>query len=203
MLELWLIRHGETDFNAQGRILGRADMPLSAAGATQARRLGRRIAQLALPFDGVYASDLTRARVTAETAFPMERVRLDERLRELDYGVFEGESWDRLGDELAVLARRWREDPYGRRIPRGESYDDVIERFEAFRAELPHDGRVAAVSHGGTIRCALYGAMGRPPRGTWQLELDNTSITRLRYDGRGRAVTLVGLNDRAHLDLRR
>ena len=201
MLELWLIRHGETDFNAQGRILGRSDMPLSEAGRRQARQLRERVGRLAVPFDGVYSSDLERARVTAEIAFPKERVRLDERLREVDYGVFEGESWDRLDDDLAALARRWRQDPYGRRIPRGESYDDVIERFEAFRAELPHDGRVAAVSHGGTIRCAIYGAMGRPPRGSWQLELDNTGITRVRFDERG--VKLVAVNDHAHLELRR
>ena len=126
---------------------------------------------------------------------------LDERLRELDYGVFEGESWDRLEGALAAQAKQRRQDPYGRRVLRGESYDDVIEHFSAFRADLPQVGRVAAVSLGGAIRCMLYGGMGRPLRGAWHLEIDNTGISVVRYDDWG--VTLVAVNDHAHLQLRR
>lgn len=197
MLELWLIRHGETDWNAEDRILAATDMPLNAAGLEQARRLGARMAAYGTRFEAVYASDLTRARVTAEIAFPAASVRQDPRLRELDYGVFEGHRWDDLDGSLATAARHWRVDPYARPAPDGESYDDVIARFEAFRSELPASGRFAVVSHGGTIRCALYAAMDRPPRGSWGLEIANTGISRLRY--RERTVRLVTLNDHAHL----
>ena len=197
MLELWLIRHGETDWNAEDRILAGSDMPLNPAGLEQSRRLGARIAELGTRFETVYASDLARARVTAELAFPAASVRQDPRLRELDYGVFEGHRWHDLDESLAAAARHWRADPYARRAPDGESYDDVIARFEAFRSELPASGRFAVVSHGGTIRCASYAAMGRPARGTWGLEIANTGIVRLHYCEH--TVTLVTLNDHAHL----
>ena len=195
MLDLWLIRHGETDWNTQGRIQGSSDKPLNAVGLCQARRLGARLA--GTRFDAVYASDLERARVTAATALPDAEVQLDERLRELAYGMFEGKAWIELNEAEAAVAAHWREDPYRRRVPGGESYDDLLVRFAAFRTELPQSGTVAAFSHGGTIRSALYGVVGRPQDGAWRLRIDNTSITRLRFDARG--VTLVTVNDHAHL----
>lgn len=195
MLDLWLIRHGETDWNTQGRIQGSSDQPLNAVGLCQARRLGARLR--GMRFDAVYASDLERARVTAATALPDAEVQLDERLRELAYGIFEGKAWIELNEAEAAVAAHWREDPYRRRVPGGESYDDLLARFAAFRAELPKSGAVAAFSHGGTIRSALYGVVGRPQDGAWRLRIDNTSITRLRFDARG--VTLVTVNDHAHL----
>lgn len=197
MLEIWLIRHGETAWNAEDRILALRDMPLSEAGTLQAEHLRHRFERERTTFDAVYASDLTRARATAERALPAQAVRTDSRLRELDYGVFEGHRWSDLDGPLAAHARHWRAEPYGRRAPRGESYDDVIARFDAFATSLPRSGRVAAFSHGGTIRCVLYGLMGRPARGTWGIDIANTGITRLRYGAR--RVTIVALNDHAHL----
>jgi broad specificity phosphatase PhoE len=197
MLDLWLIRHGETDWNAQGRILSATDVPLNPTGRAQAARLRQRLARSGTRFDAVYTSDTARAWETAVIAWPEARAAPDARLRELAYGVFEGRTWEGLDGELARLARHWREDPYARRAPDGESYDDVIARFEAFRADLPSAGRVAACSHGGTIRCVLYGLMGRPVRGVWHVEIANTGVTRLRFEAR--QVTLVTLNDHAHL----
>jgi len=196
VLELWLIRHGETDWNVQDRIQGSSDIPLNAAGIQQARRLACRLEGVA--FDAVYASDLSRARVTAETALPGASVRLDPRLRELAYGVFEGKSWAELDGDEAVEARHWHEDRYGRRIPGGESYADLEARLAAFRADLPERGQVIAFAHGGTIRAALYLALGQPVKGVWRLEIANTSITRLAFDHRG--TTLVTVNDHAHVD---
>ena len=194
-LELWLIRHGETDWNTQGRIQGFADQPLNANGISQAQRLAARLA--GVRFDAVYASDLERARLTAQTALPGAELQLDQRLRELSYGVLEGKAWASMSADEAAVAAHWHEDPYGRRVPGGESYGDLMERVEAFRSDLPASGRVAAFSHGGTIRSALYGVLGRPNGGAWRLAIDNTSITRLRFDARG--VTLVTMNDHAHL----
>ena len=193
-VEIWYVRHGETDWNRAGLIQGWIDLPLNDVGASQARRLAPRLAGVA--FDAVFASDLGRARATAQSALPGVDVRLDPRLRELDYGVFEGKAWDALEGEEAALAARWRADPVGQRIPDGESYGDMQVRLDAFRADLP-PGRYAVFSHGGAIRVALYGVLGRPAPGTWRLEIDNTSITRVRYEERG--PTLVTLNDHAHL----
>ena len=196
MLELWLIRHGETDWNAQGRIQGAADVPLNALGLRQAALLRERL--VGQRFDAVYASDLARARVTAETALPGADLRLDPRLRELAYGVLEGKSWRTMSEEESAIAAHWHEDPYTRRVPGGESYGDLTARIEAFRAELPERGRVVAFSHGGTIRSALYAVVGRPNGVAWRVAIGNTAITRLRFDPRG--VTVLSVNDEAHLE---
>lgn len=195
MLELWWIRHGETDWNVDGRIQGFADRPLNDKGRRQAELLARRLR--ATRFDAVYASDLQRARATAEMGLPGAEVRLDPRLRELSYGIFEGKTWTGLDAQESAAARHWSEDRFGRRIPGGESYGDLMERIAAFHADLPARGRVAAFSHGGTIRSALYGVLGRPTPGAWRVEIDNTSITRLRFDDRG--TTVVTINDHAHV----
>lgn len=191
-----MIRHGETDWNRDERIQGTSDVPLNAAGVAQARALRARLAPRV--FDAVYASDLQRARATAETALPGAEVRLDPRLRELAYGVLEGHRWEQLDDEQAAQVRHWREDPFERRVEGGESYGDLTARVQEFLDELPDEGSFAVFSHGGAIVSALYGIIGRPADGSWRIVLANTSITRLRYDARG--VTLHSLNDHAHLD---
>ncbi len=196
--EIWWIRHGETEWNASGRIQGVSDVPLSDAGRAQARALRERLREVR--FDGAYASDLQRAHETATLALPEVAPVPDRRLRELAYGLLEGARWSALTPEQAEAARVWREDPGRRRLPPGdhhaESYTDLSERVQAFVRDLPSSGRFAAFAHGGTIRSALYATVG-DPAGTWRVAIDNTSVTRVRFDARG--VTLVTINDHAHL----
>ena len=196
--EIWWIRHGETEWNASGRIQGSSDVPLSDAGRAQARALGERLRDVR--FDAVHASDLERAHETATLALPDVEPVADRRLRELAYGLLEGASWSRLTPEQAEAARVWREDPARLRLPPGdadaESYNDLTERVQEFVRSLPASGRFAAFAHGGTIRSALYATLG-DPAGAWRVAIDNTSVTRVRTDARG--VTIVTLNDHAHL----
>ena len=196
MLELWLIRHGETDGNARQLIHGITDTPLNERGLRQAARLATRLS--GTRFDAVYASDLQRAHRTATTALPDAEVRFDPRLREMSYGIFEDRTWEELDADETAQAHYWREDPVTRRVPGGESYGDLWDRLEAFRADLPDSGRVAAFTHGGAIRVVLYGVLGRTNRDGLRFSVANTSITRLRFRPDG--VTIVTLNDHAHLD---
>jgi probable phosphoglycerate mutase len=137
--ELLLVRHGETDWNAVGRLQGHTDRPLSDYGREQARRLAEELA--GEEFAAIYASDLARARETAEIV--AERVRLpvvlDPGLREKDWGTWEGlTSTERAGVELV-----------------GESTEEHQRRMlEALgRIALIHPrGRVLVVTHGGSMR---------------------------------------------------
>ncbi|HNR00235.1 MAG TPA: histidine phosphatase family protein, partial [Trueperaceae bacterium] len=88
MVELWLIRHGETEWNRQGRIQGHSDNPLNDLGRAQARALGGRLA--VVRFDRIYSSDLGRAIETARLVFPDRAIETDVRLREVSAGVLEG-----------------------------------------------------------------------------------------------------------------
>ena len=94
MLRLILVRHGETEWNAQRRYQGHSDVPLSALGRRQAARAAERLA--ALKIDAVYTSDLGRALETAEIIAEQRGLEVcaEPRLRELNFGVFEGLTFD-------------------------------------------------------------------------------------------------------------
>jgi probable phosphoglycerate mutase len=147
MTTLLLVRHGETDWNAAGRLQGHTDRPLSDYGREQARRLAEELT--GEEFDAIYSSDLARARETAEIVgaelgLP---VALDPDLREKDWGNWEGlTSTERLGVELA-----------------GESTESHQRRMLAaigrIAAEHPY-GRVLVVTHGGSMRRVQTEALG-------------------------------------------
>ncbi len=194
MLELWLVRHGETPWNSEGRALGQSDPPLSELGVRQAELLARRLGKVA--FDEVYTSDLARARYTARLALPAAEIRLEPRLREVHFGAWEGKRWAALQGEDKTALQRWRKNPYRERAPGGESYEDLLARVEAWLAELPTTGRVAAFAHGGTIRCLLYHFTGLPEAAAWRFHIDTGSLTRLFI---GENAVLQAVNDTAHL----
>jgi len=194
MLELWLVRHGETPWNSEGRALGQSDPPLSELGVRQAELLARRLQRVA--FDEVYASDLTRARYTARLTLPASEIRLEPRLREISLGDWEGKRWEALEGKDRAALQAWRKDPYRERAPGGESYEDLLARVSAWLAELPSSGRVVAFAHGGTIRCALYRFTGLPSA-AWRFRVDTGSITRVLLSEQGTVIEAV--NDTAHL----
>jgi probable phosphoglycerate mutase len=144
---LLLVRHGETDWNAVGRLQGHTDRPLSDFGRRQAEQLAEELEDE--PLDAIYASDLARARETAEIAG--ERlglpVLLDPDLREKDWGTWEGlTSVER--DRVEFV---------------GESTEAHQERIlGALRriAERHPGGRVLVVTHGGSMRRVQTAAMG-------------------------------------------
>jgi probable phosphoglycerate mutase len=144
---LLLVRHGETDWNAVGRLQGHTDRPLSDFGRRQAHQLAKELGDE--PLDAIYASDLARARETAEIAG--ERlglpVVLDPDLREKDWGTWEG----------LTSVERDRVDFVG------ESTEAHQERIlQALRriAERHPGGRILIVTHGGSMRRVQTAAMG-------------------------------------------
>jgi 2,3-bisphosphoglycerate-dependent phosphoglycerate mutase len=147
MTELLLVRHGETDWNAAGRLQGHTDRPLSAYGREQARRLAEELAGHGL--EAIYASDLARARETAEIVGQQLHVQivLDPDLREKDWGNWEGlTSMERVGVELV-----------------GESTESHRKRMLAAlgRIAARHPvGRVLVVTHGGSMRRVQTEALG-------------------------------------------
>jgi probable phosphoglycerate mutase len=202
--ELWVVRHGESTWNTEGRYQGQANVPLSPVGVLQAASLAERLT--GQHFDAVYTSDLLRAAQTAQTV--AERlegaptVRPDPGLREIDVGELSGlviaDIRERHPDYLEAL----RTDPWTTRRPGGESMEDLYTRsgaaFETLRARHPGQ-RVLVFTHGGVVRVAVGLALGGVPANAWaRLSVTNTSITRvLLGENSG---TLLGFNDDAHLE---
>lgn len=197
-LEIWFIRHGQTDWNLNGLIQGASDTDLNETGRLQAERLRQRLA--GTHFDAVWASDLKRAMQTAQIALPGHVIVPEPRLRELNAGEVEGRSFVSLPEETrAVWSALWTGDSTVR-PPGGESYQQVLDRVRLWLAELPSRGRVAAVVHGGVVHAAVRHTLGQYDgwRAGPSMRFANTSISEVHLSG-GR-YSIVRLNDHAHLE---
>lgn len=147
MRELWLVRHGETTWNREGRLTGWSDVPLTALGEQQARALSGWLA--AERFERVVASDLQRAIQTARLAYG-EPQEVSAALRELEFGQLEGLKWAELPEayRAALLAFD------GFQAPGGESTAQMRRRVYGFFDRLPA-GRHLVFTHGGVLRMVL------------------------------------------------
>ncbi len=196
-----LIRHGETDWNTQTRIQGHIDIALNRRGRWQAQRLGSALADEGL--SAVYASDLQRARATAQAVADAASVpvQLTPTLRERAYGTFEGQTFAEIEAQWPDDAIRWRRRDSCFGPPGGETLQDFYARsVQAVHAlAAQHEGQaVALVAHGGVLDCLYRAATGQAldaPR-TWSMA--NAGINRLLRAGD--VLTLVGWADVGHLE---
>lgn len=149
---LLLVRHGETDWNRDGRWQGHSDTLLNEVGREQAARLAAELDGV----DIVYSSDLARARETAEIlAARLELpVHVDTRLRERSFGTWEGKTLPEIETEFAAEHARWLAGE-GPGAADAEPFEDFAARVQAFLAEVVErhpDETVLVVAHGGSIR---------------------------------------------------
>ena len=156
-LTLYVIRHGETDWNAERRYQGQADIPLNDTGRAQAKRNGETLATLHLDpsrLDFV-ASPLDRARETmhivrAALGLPLSDYRVDPALMELSYGHWQGVLQQDLPDVDPEGLKARNADPLHWRPRGGESYADLLQRTKSWLENITGDTVIAA--HGGTAR---------------------------------------------------
>lgn len=165
MTEIWLVRHGQTEWNLTRRFQGQTDIPLNDTGLQQAETLAQKLDGQV--FDAVFSSDLKRASQTAERV--AEKLHLavqkDARLREICQGEWEGMNLDEVIDRYKVDPTVEGQDPVNSRAPGGESVGEVAERMTAVAAEIARrypQGKVLVVSHGVAV-AALYCAANHIP----------------------------------------
>lgn len=187
---LIVVRHGRTEANAAGLLLGRHDPPLDLLGIEQAARVARAVG----PVDRVVSSPLRRAVETAEAwGLPIET---DERWAELDYGEFDGLP---VTDVPDAVWQRWRADAEFA-PPGGESIAQLTRRVHEACDDLCEPAResdVVVVSHVSPIKAAVAWALGVGPDVAWRTHLDPASITRIIIGRRG--PVLRSFNEGAHL----
>ena len=199
MLHLMLVRHGESEWNAQGRYQGQTDVPLSALGRRQAERVAERLAGEKI--DTVYASDLSGAWETAQTIAEKSGLNVlsEPRLRELKFGVLEGLTFDEAQAQYPGMIAAWLED-YTQTPEGGEPIEAFHARIVSLLEELKqkHDGQVVLlVAHGGPLSEILRVVLGLSRERRWYLEMENTSLSEalIAED----FVSLKRLNDTCHL----
>ena len=187
---LILIRHGATDWNAEGRYQGQVDIPLNALGREQSGQIARALNGMDLA--AIYASDLARARETAETlahAAGLE-VRVDPRLREINHGRWEGMLFGEIRARYPEEVKRRRENPLTFAPPGGETVQHVKERFLAAVADIVRRhpaGNVAIVSHGLAIAIVRAHYGDYPAAKIWDLVPGNGEIVEIEVEPIGQA----------------
>lgn len=134
MINLYVARHGQTDWNKEKRFQARSDIELNKTGLQQAADLKSLLENSAISFDNVFSSPLSRAYKTATILAngSVSEVITDERLLELNMGDFEGKKESDLETELGAPFIAWRDDIFIATAPNGEAFIDVCRRCEGF-----------------------------------------------------------------------
>ena len=207
MKTLYIVRHGETDWNKMGKYQGITDIPLNENGLNQAKACGNALKDVT--FDRILSSDLSRALVTAETirGDRTTSITVDKRLRELNFGDWEAmlfsdieARWPGLIDEMYLR-------PHLVKVPNGESFKDLQDRawvgLEEFLNVNDKEETLLIACHGGTIRTLLCKLLDISISHCWNFSQGNTAINRIFYNGMGEYDhnILNLLNDTAHVEL--
>ena len=184
MTTILLARHGETDWNSERRWQGHADRPLNEVGRAQAHELAEAVVDRGI--SAIYASDLLRARQTADIAGSRLEldVLADRELREVDVGEWSGLSIDEAETRFPAGFRRWQQGLHG--WQEGESYEEMgqrVIRAVLAIAERHPDETVLVVTHGGSIRACRAAVAG--------VDYATSRLTDLRTTGNCDVVELI------------
>ncbi|MEE8606967.1 MAG: histidine phosphatase family protein [candidate division NC10 bacterium] len=180
--ELWLVRHGETEWTVTGQHTGRTDIPLTALGRRQAAALGRRLAGRA--FALVLVSPLTRALETCRVAGYGDVAKRTDDLCEWDYGAYEGRTTPEIRTEVPGWTI-WTGNP-----PDGETLDQVARRVGNVIAQASAaGGDVALFAHAHVLRVLTACWLGLPPDAGRLLALGTASLSVLGYERETRIIT--------------
>ncbi|MGE5632832.1 MAG: alpha-ribazole phosphatase [Caulobacteraceae bacterium] len=191
MTELYLIRHGETELNVKGVYYGWTDCCLSERGLAQAEELSDILQDVR--FDVVVSSNLKRAIDTAVIVsdFPTDGIIMDERLRELNFGAWEGLHFREVQEKHREAWELWGKDWINASPPSGESFKDIYNRVKECIGEIltEYKGkRILVVSHQGTMRLIPMILLGLPEEGYWSFTAEHGRYSLLQIDEAGRCI---------------
>lgn len=184
MTELWLLRHGQTDWNLEGRYQGKKDVPMNATGWVQVEQAVKKLD--GKKFDVIYSSHLTRARQTANRlaeAFGLG-VQLDERLSEISLGVWEGMLFTDIQRLYPQEIKEREANPTHARSPGGETVAEVALRMAEAANEIAQahpNGTVLAVSHGLALSTLICLANGLSLKDVFKVRPDNAQPQKIEW----------------------
>lgn len=197
---LLLVRHGETDFNAEKRFQGQMDIALNANGRLQASALAKKLAHELI--DIVVTSDLIRASETSAIVMAGRGVEIveDGRLRELNFGTWEGMTYTEIQDSDPQALSTWEGDLMYMAPPGGETVSQFSSRVRSIlRAiQAKYAGQtILIVAHGGVLQLLLCTLLGLSADRFWQFGLKNASLSEVTLHQAGAIIQSV--NDTSHL----
>lgn len=193
-----MIRHGETDWSCQKRYCGFTDVALNQKGRDQARQLSKRLREKKV--HKVYSSDMKRALEFAKIVLRDTPIEQSSGLREMNFGIFEGLTYQEIIDRYQEIYTRWIEAPLDVAIPGGEGLRDLSKRTRKALAEILSCNKNRTVfifSHAGPISVILCDILKLDLREVWKVKQDLANMSIVEFaKGRGK----IGmLNDTSHL----
>lgn len=199
-MKLMMVRHGETEENVKNIMQGHLPGKLTKKGISQAKKLAKRLKEER--FDIIYSSDLQRARDTCQEIkryHPKTEARYVKDIREKNFGVWEGRTFDEIEAHLERRGIAWSDwKPY-----KGESSDQKTERVRIFFNKMLQDhtgDSVLWVTHGGVIHSVLYHILGLSHENKETSQITNTAVSMIEVDGNGKHKVHF-VNSVEHLDI--
>ena len=178
MMELYLVRHGETDENQKGKYLGRTDVPLNQNGRLQAERLKNKLPEMNM----VFASPMQRTVETARILCPpQQKIWFMDGLKERDFGIFDNMTYRKIQSSYPKECAQWDQDWLYYKIPEGESALQAYQRNAAAmdRILAQPQQKIMVVSHLGAIRNLICYLLGIGVEQVWHFRVENGQAVKL------------------------
>jgi Fructose-2,6-bisphosphatase len=180
-MKLFLIRHGQTDWNLEGRIQGSYDSELNCTGIVQAEELSKKVLEKNYKFSKIYSSPQKRAVKTAQILSEITGVDYVQLkgLEEINLGEWEGLSWAEVKEKFPAEYEEWYKNRRYTKAPKGESYQDMLERLLSAIDEIiaENSSNIAIVTHSAVIMCLQCYITNTPFNKMMKFKADNTAIT--------------------------
>lgn len=184
IMNIYIIRHAQTQGNVEKRYLGVTESPLTERGEHQQLETLKRLSPIT--FDAVYSSPSGRTLALAEALANQNSLSVvaDERLREMHFGLFDGLTAEEAHAKSPEVWQRWLSDFDHYRLPGGESFQEVKSRFKGFWEKIkqayPDAANIACVTHGGIVRAALAVLCAFPDDLTWHFESAPAAVVKIK-----------------------
>lgn len=197
---IYIVRHGQTEWNILGKTQGHGNSDLTAKGIEQAELLAN--SMIKYPIDYIYSSDLGRAYQTAEIIGNKLNVEVQktEALREMNFGTWEGRLISDIMEENPTLYKQWRNEPHLARIPQGETLDMIKKRTDEFIKEIneKYDGKhIVLVTHSLCARIILLSFLDSNVKNIYKINQGNTALNIVELRDYGPVV--MKMNDTSHI----
>lgn len=205
MTKLYLVRHGETEWNANNKVQGTMDTALNDVGIRQAELVAKKLVKENI--DLIYTSSLKRAKTTAMKIGEAANLEVNElhNFREICLGPWQGLTLDEIREKYEDHYRIYRETPSEFNMPGAETFFQVTERFcNAINNIITEhkDRKIVIVSHGAAIKAAIISILGIDIKYYNMFRIDNASISTLCFSDKYHAGVMVhNMNDTCHLEV--
>ena len=194
---IYLVRHGQTNWNILGKTQGHGNSDLTEKGIDQAKDLAD--AMVKYPIDYIYSSDLGRAVQTAEIIadkFDKEVIATPS-LREMGFGEWEGLLIKEIQEKYGDVYKTWRNEPHLAEIPGGETLHIIKERTDKFLKEKYDGKHIVLVTHSVTARVILLSVLNSSVENIYRINQGNTALNVIEFRNYGPVV--IKMNDTSHI----